>query len=189
MKTARSRVRSPRMGNRVSELDRYIRDRNRRDALMVASFVVFLATILGVATAILASDSARQPAITGNITEIQCQVCRIIDGDTLVVDIMYPWNVTLRDQTVRCMGYDAWESSKRRRSVTVTDEEVTKGKLAASAFSELLNSSSAVYAIPGRRSRGPYGRILATLSCHVDGERIVVADWMRSHGHVRRGND
>ena len=172
-----------------SELERYIRRRNRRDALTVVAFILIFATILGVVTAISAGDTPRHSVSNNNLGGALCEVTRVIDGDTLEANILYPWDVTLRDQTVRCMGYDAWESSKRRRSVKVTDEEVVKGKLATSAFSELLNSSSAVYLIPGKSPRGPYGRILATVMLRVDGKRVNVADWMRSHGHVRRNDD
>ena len=174
----------------ISELDRYIRDRNRRDAcIVVAMILVFIATILGVVTAISADDAPRQAVSSSNLGGALCEVTRVIDGDTLKVNVLFPWDVTLRDQTVRCLGYDAWEASKRRRSVKVSDEEVVKGKLSTTAFTELINSSSAVYLIPGKSARGPYGRILATVMLRVDGKRVNVADWMRSHGHVRRNDD
>lgn len=171
----------------VSELDRYIREQDRRDAMIVVALLVFVvAVVSGVVTALAGEEAPRQPVASGNLAGSLCEVTRVVDGDTFKVNIVFPWNVTLRNQTVRCLGYDAWESSKRRRSVKVTDEEVAKGKLATSAFSELLNSASAVYLIPGKRPRGPYGRILATVMCRVDGKRVNVSDWMRSHGHVRQ---
>ena len=170
----------------ASELDRFIRARNRRDAMIVVTLLVLIvAVVSGVVTVLTGEEVPRRPAVSGDQAGAICEVTRVVDGDTLKVNVLFPWDVTLRDQTVRCLGYDAWESSKRRRSVTVTDEEVAKGKLATSALSGLLDLSSAVYLVPGTRSRGPYGRILATVMCRVDGRKVDVADWMRSHGHVR----
>ena len=170
-----------------SELDRYIRARNRRDAMVVVTLLVLIvAVVSGVVTALAGEEDPRQSVASGKLAGALCEVIRVVDGDTLKVHIVFPWSVTLRDQTVRCLGYDAWESSKRRRSVKVTDEEVAKGKLATSAFGKLLDSASAVYLVPGKRSRGPYGRILATVMLRVDGKRVDVADWMMSHDHVRQ---
>jgi endonuclease YncB( thermonuclease family) len=173
-----------------SELDRFIRARNRRDAMIVVTLLVLIVVVVsGVVTVLAAEEAPRQPVASHNLAGALCEVTRVIDGDTLEVDIIFSWDLTLRNQTVRCLGYDAWESSKRRRSVKVTDEEVAKGKLATSAFAKLLDSASAVYLVPGKRPRGPYGRILATVMCRVDGRRVDVADWMMSHGHVRQDDD
>jgi len=174
----------------ISELDRFIRDRNRRDAMIVAVVLMLaIAAVYGVVTALADEEAPRQPVASGKLAGALCEVIRVVDGDTLKVNIVFSWDVTLRDQTVRCLGYDAWESSKRRRSVKVTDEEVVKGKLATTAFSELLDSATDVYLVPGKQPRGPYGRILATVICRVDGRRVNVADWMQSHGHTRSKED
>ena len=61
---------------------------------------------------------------------------RVIDGDTLQIEtIVLPWDVALLNQRVRIADFDAWESSRRRRSVNVTDEEVVKGKRATQELS------------------------------------------------------
>lgn len=181
---------SVRMKKPISELARYIREQNRRDALIVAALLIFIFVVMyGVVTSLAGEDEPRQPVASGNLAGALCEVVRVVDGDTIKVNVLFPWDVTLRDQTVRCLGYDAWEASKRRRSVKVTDEEVAKGKIATTAFTELLDSATDVYLVPGEKSRGPYGRILATVICRVDGRRVNVADWMQSHGHTRSKED
>lgn len=111
----------------------------------------------------------------------------MIDGDTIVVDIHFAWSVALINEHVRCLGYDAWEVSRRRGSVDVTDEEIVRGLAATEAFRRLLDSADAIYLIPGDQPRDSFGRILA----HVwivpqEGRPFAVADWMRHHGHTRR---
>jgi len=105
---------------------------------------------------------------------------RVLDGDTFQADILLPWGVTLRQQTIRALGYDAWESSKRRRSVSVTDAEVAKGKAATVAVRKLFTTAR-VSCSPGKRDRGPYGRILATI--WIDGKPL--AEWMRRRHFLR----
>lgn len=112
----------------------------------------------------------------------------VIDGDTLVADIVFPWGVRLCGQNVRALGYDAWESRKVRQSVgTITDAEIAKGKLATEALRELLAASPAVYIDPGPREgeRDNYGRILANVHYMQDGELHDVAGWARRCGHCR----
>jgi len=105
---------------------------------------------------------------------------RVVDGDTFQADILLPWGVTLRQQKIRSLGYDAWESNKKRRSVNVTDAEVVKGKVAAAAVRKLFTTAR-VSCSPGKRDRDRYGRILATIL--VDGKPL--AEWMRQRHFLR----
>lgn len=110
------------------------------------------------------------------------------DGDTITANVNFPWGVTLRDQPIRCLGYDAWESSRRRQSVRITDAELANGEQASAALSGLL-SSSRVYGTPGKRERDNYGRLLVRLTVvDKDGKQIDVAEWMERNGHVRQPN-
>ena len=111
------------------------------------------------------------------------EVTRVLDGDTVEGTISLGWDVQLSKQVVRCLSYDAWESSKRRRSVKVTDEEVQKGKLAAEYMREL--SEGGVWVREGKRSRDNYGRILGELYVAREGKLYEVADLMRAAGHCR----
>ena len=104
---------------------------------------------------------------------------RVIDGDTIEVENLdLGWSVALRDVTIRAADYDAWESSRRRRSVRVTDEEVVKGKAATEALRKYLEGKT-LTVTPAGQDR--YGRLLGVLQ--VDG--TSVADWMKTNGHLR----
>lgn len=108
---------------------------------------------------------------------------RVLDGDTVQGTITLGWDVQLSNQMVRCLSYDAWETSKRRRSVTVTDEEIVKGK-AATAYLETLTANG-VWVEAGERSRDNYGRVLGELYVAREGRLYAVADLMRAAGHCR----
>lgn len=113
---------------------------------------------------------------------------RVIDGDTLKVEtLMLPWDVALTNQRIRIADFDAWESSYRRRSVNVTDEEVKKGKKATEDLKELV-ANAQVFVLPYKqRSRDVYGRILATIEIQKDNQTIQLIDWMKERGHLRDG--
>ena len=113
---------------------------------------------------------------------------RVIDGDTIKVEtLMLPWDVALTNQRIRIADFDAWESSYRRRSVNVTDEEVKKGKQATEDLKELV-AEAQVFILPyKKRSRDVYGRILATIEIKKDNQTIQLKDWMRERGHLRDG--
>lgn len=112
------------------------------------------------------------------------KISRVIDGDTLHGDIELPWGVTLRSQRIRCLGYDAWESSKRRQSVVVTDAEVAKGKQVTADLKQL--AKTARFEIePSGRERDNYGRILGVVTVVIKGQKIPLSEWMRERGHLR----
>lgn len=110
---------------------------------------------------------------------------RVIDGDTIEADVLLPWSITLRQQPIRASDYDAWESSKRRRSVEVTDEEVRRGKIATEQLRGLAMRAT-IYALPASEGRDNYGRILARLY-YVDdqGRTESIAQMMHRGRHVR----
>ena len=119
---------------------------------------------------------------------IRADNIKVLDGDTIVTDISFPWHVTLKAETIRAGDYDAWESSKKRQSVTVTDEEVRKGKIAADDLRELLKTGTLYLSPLPNEDRDNYGRILATLLL-VDSKTqqcVFVSEYMKSHGHCRK---
>jgi hypothetical protein len=110
------------------------------------------------------------------------------DGDTIQADIHLGFDVVLNDQSIRCSDYDAWESSKRRRSVNVTDEEVEKGRLATVYLQELLGSSKVFLQESGqKKSRDVYGRVLGKLHVQKQNQRYLerVSTLMKAGGHLR----
>ena len=106
-----------------------------------------------------------------------CDVLRVVDADTFDLRILLPLGLEIRD-TCRAADYDAVESSKRRRSVEVTDDEVTRGKAARTALEAYLAGRRTEVEL---RGRDVYGRPLVVL--WVDGESI--AAWINREGWAR----
>jgi len=119
------------------------------------------------------------------VTYYSVRNVRVVDGDTLEADIDLPMRVTLRQEMIRCAGYDAWEANKRRRSVNVTDEEVIKGKAATEALKSLIASGQLMVQLE-EDDRDVYGRVLARLYVAREGELVSVAEWMTANRHTRR---
>ena len=119
------------------------------------------------------------------VTYYRVRNVRVVDGDTLEADIDLPMRVTLRQEMIRCTDYDAWESSKRRRSVNVTDEEVVKGKAATEALKSLIASGQLMVQLE-EDDRDVYGRILARLFVARNNNLLSVADWMETNNHTRK---
>ena len=104
----------------------------------------------------------------------------VMDGDTLRADIDLGYGVTLKHQTVRMMGFDAWEISKHRQTITVTDDEIVKGNLAKAALTKMIDDAKTVEARESGK-KDPYGRQL--LWIYIDGQEVGSA--MRKLGHER----
>ena len=120
------------------------------------------------------------------VDKVRAEVLSVSDGDTVTLNIHLPWNLTIRGEAIRALGYDAWETSRRRQSRMVTDAELEKGKAAKAALVTLLATGELFIVPEGEGERDPYGRILARL--HVrqrDGKWVDVADFMKRRGHDR----
>lgn len=88
--------------------------------------------------------------------EYKVEVTRVIDGDTVDVDIDLGFGVWLRGERVRIMGIDTPESR--------TSDKVEKvfGLAAKSRLKELLgkNAILATEVVKGEDAKGKFGRIL-----------------------------
>jgi len=112
------------------------------------------------------------------------------DADTIVGTIRFPWNVALVDESIRAAGFDAWEVSRKRRTVHITDEELRKGKEAKLALISYLKGKH-IYITPLSMSRDAYGRIFALIFVgEVDraGRYVFrpLADWAEKNHFVRK---
>jgi endonuclease YncB( thermonuclease family) len=171
-----------------------LRDKHLTFALLMMLIAAVLCVVAqpsdSTATAQQAANAATVPDSETVTTWVPADVLNIVDGDTLDVDVLLPWDVTLRGQRVRCTGYDAWEASRRGRGGMVTDEELVKGKRASEQFEALLESG-AVYLVPSQvRARDPFGRLRARLKVVTPEGRVIdVAEWMEQRGHVRVPNE
>lgn len=110
------------------------------------------------------------------------------DGDTIHAETLYlPFGVALYDVDMRCADFDAWESSYRRAAVSISAEEITRGKRAAKELAELLNSHEFRVLPPNDpRVRDVYGRLLVVIEVKLpDKGWVKLADWMKLRRHVR----
>jgi endonuclease YncB( thermonuclease family) len=126
----------------------------------------------------------QQPDWPGN--RYAFRVTNVVDGDTIDGDITLGWGVTLANQRVRCSDFDAWEKSKRRSSVTVTDAEVVRGKAATEFLTAFVKGKSFMLSPDtAGQDRDNYGRILGRVLLRDGGDVKPLADIMRLNGHVR----
>jgi len=109
------------------------------------------------------------------------------DADTIRGSLSFGWNVWLHDQELRAYGYDAYEVTKTRQTVEVTDEEIVKGKAAKYALIDLLEHGDLYAEDSGQKD--PYGRTSAILWVKPkdpkDGAWIYLAAWMEQKGFLR----
>lgn len=87
--------------------------------------------------------------------EYNCKVLRVVDGDTVDVDIDLGFSVVLRNQRIRLLGIDAPES--RTRDL----EEKKLGKNATRFLEGILGETCILRTTLDKK--GKYGRILGTL--------------------------
>ena len=105
----------------------------------------------------------------------QATVLRIIDGDTVDVDIDLGFSVWLKKQRVRMMGIETPESRTRDK------EEKVRGLLSKKKLTELCPVGSIVQLMTAKdKNKGKFGRILGTLV--VDG--VDVNQWLIENNYA-----
>ena len=85
--------------------------------------------------------------------EYNCELIRIIDGDTIVVSIDLGFSVWMRKETVRMLGIDTPESRTRNL------EEKKLGLASKARLKELLPKRFRIQTT--KQGKGKFGRILA----------------------------
>lgn len=122
--------------------------------------------------------------LTAPANAAECKYLRIHDADTFMADIYLGFGVVLKDRVIRIAEYDAWEVSRNRRTLKLTDEqwleEITKGKAAKLALEELIGEADKVE-VQEVAEKDPYGRLL--LRVYADG--VSVGETLRAQGHER----
>ena len=112
--------------------------------------------------------------------EYRCRVIKVIDGDTVDVDIDLGFDIMLRDERVRIMGIDTPESRTR-------DKVEKKFGLASKArLKELIGGKSGPILKTqinkkGEDMRGKFGRILGDF---VTEDGRMVTDILVEEGHA-----
>lgn len=151
-------------------------------SLTLAYFLVLLAVV---PMLVSAADALEQPAIATPTGAVPVEVISLHDADTLRVNVLLPFGVTLRNKSIRAFGYDAWEISRTRQTVKVNASEIEKGKAAKAALEQLI-ATGTLYVVESGEA-DPYGRTSAWLYVRTKaGDWISVAAWMEKEGHCRK---
>ena len=112
---------------------------------------------------------------------------RIIDADTVQGDLHLGWHVVLNDVDLRA-DYDAWESTRRRRTFEISEDELVRGQAATVALEKLLADSDGLYVLPpteDAKNVDPYGRLAGTWYVRDGKWWIKLAKWAKDNGHLR----
>ena len=92
--------------------------------------------------------------------EYRCKVSRVVDGDTVDVDIDLGFGVWLHKERVRIIGIDTPESRTR-------DKEEKKYGLAAKAFvKDFFKIGDVILTTKKYDAKGKFGRILGDFKCN-----------------------
>lgn len=110
--------------------------------------------------------------------EYKCELDRVVDGDTVDVDIDLGFGVWLKKERVRIMGIDTPESR--------TSDKIEKvfGKAASARLKELIEEDCILCTTKdrsGEDERGKFGRVLGDFKT-ADGR--MVTDIMIEEGHA-----
>ena len=115
-----------------------------------------------------------------DVREYQCELIRVVDGDTIDCYIDLGFNIRIKNR-VRYMGIDTWES--RTRDL----EEKAKGLEAKARNKELLMEVSTKPGYFRLKSYGvgKYGRVLGEIFImDVEGKTININERLISEGHA-----
>ena len=108
--------------------------------------------------------------------EYKCSLVKILDGDTIDLDLYLGFSVILKKQRIRLYGINTPESRTR-------DLEEKKAGLAAKArLEELLTTAESIMlqTVIDKKARGKYGRILGT----VFADKTDVNNLLVTEGHA-----
>jgi micrococcal nuclease len=115
-----------------------------------------------------------------NTNEYDVKVLKVVDGDTVDVDIDLGFGITLTDERVRIMGIDTPES---RTSDRVED---LFGEAAKLRLKQLMKNGGKLITTEDRKGedmKGKFGRILGDFKVEYNGEMKKVTEVMAEEGH------
>ena len=107
-------------------------------------------------------------------------VIKVVDGDTVDVDIDLGFGVCLKDERVRIMGIDTPESRTRDKV------EDLFGEAAKARLKELMKHGGKLITTEDRHGedmKGKFGRILGDFKVDYNGEMKRVTEIMEMEGH------
>ena len=112
--------------------------------------------------------------------EYDVEVIKVVDGDTVDVDIDLGFGICLKDERVRIMGIDTPES-RTRDKVEDLFGEAAKARLKA-----LMKNGGKLITTEdksGEDMKGKFGRILGDFKVDYNGEMKRVTEIMTEEGH------
>ena len=113
----------------------------------------------------------------------KAKVKRVVDGDTLVVDIDLGMHTWLHDEKIRLYGINTPEIY----GVKKDSEEYKKGLLASDFVKELIPSGLEVTICTYRDKKEKYGRYLADLTfINPDGVQVSLNELLVDEGLAER---
>jgi micrococcal nuclease len=113
--------------------------------------------------------------------EYDVVVLRVVDGDTVDVDINLGFGVWLKDERVRIMGIDTPESR------TADRVEDLFGEAAKARLKELMKHGGKLITTEdkdGEDMKGKFGRILGDFYVEYEGKKARVTDVLIEEGHA-----
>ena len=110
--------------------------------------------------------------------EYRCKVVKIIDGDTVDVDIDLGFGVWLKKERIRMFGIDTPES--RTRDL----DEKKYGLMAKDYITRLLDDEGGIVLKTRKDAEGKYGRILGELWRTTDFADTSINDLMIKNHHA-----
>ena len=115
--------------------------------------------------------------------EYRCKILRVVDGDTVDVDIDLGFGVTLTDERVRIMGIDTPESRTRDKV------EDLFGEAAKARLKELMEDGGKLITTEDRKGedmKGKFGRVLGDFKVerYENGPAELVTDILIEEGHA-----
>ena len=115
-----------------------------------------------------------------NTNEYDVKVLKVVDGDTIDVDIDLGFGITLTDERVRIMSIDTPES---RTSDRVED---LFGEAAKLRLKQLMKNGGKLITTEDRKGedmKGKFGRVLGDFKVEYNGEMKKVTEIMAEEGH------
>ena len=110
--------------------------------------------------------------------EYRCKIVKIIDGDTVDVDIDLGFGVWMHKERIRLYGIDTPES--RTRDL----DEKKYGLIAKSWIEKFMPVGSTQTLITQKDKSGKFGRILGKFRVNDGSYDIILNDWMITNHHA-----
>ena len=110
--------------------------------------------------------------------EYRCKIVKIIDGDTVDVDIDLGFGVWMHKERIRLYGIDTPES--RTRDL----DEKKYGLIAKGWIERFMPVGSMQTLITQKDKSGKFGRILGKFRVNDGSYDIILNDWMISNHHA-----